>query len=221
MKKLASAVALAAAALCASAPAHADIVISFSPSSSTINVGDTVKVDMTISGLDAEILSSYDFNLLWNTGFVTLAAGDVDLTPGCTAMGAGSFCAIDSLVNGNLDVQAFALDDDATLAANQANSFVIASFTFTGAAAGLTTLTLGANPDYDQNFVGLGFNSLQNVSVGSAEICVRSDLGSTLPGQNCGGTPGVPEPASYGLAGVALLAAGWAGRGRRRTVKAA
>lgn len=217
MKKLASAVALAAAALFSTAPAQAEIVVSFTPSSSTINIGEAVVIDVSISGLGNEVLAGFDLNFLYNPVIVDWTLVQYFGAPLGNTLGLST----NGFPAGNLGFIDSSLDDDATLSANQANEFKLFSFTLVGKAGGTTTFTLGADPDFERNFVGLGFNTLQDVVVGSAEICVRSDLGSTLPGQSCGGTPGVPEPASYGLAGVALLAAGWAGRGRRRTVKAA
>ena len=219
MKSLVSAVALAAAALCASAPAQAGIVISFTPASSTIDIGQTVTVDMSISGLDAEILSGFDFNVVWNSARVTGSAFTV--MPACSQMGVAAMCDPDAVLpQGNFGATGFAVEDDDTLAGSQADSFLLAQITFTGLSGGLTNITLGNDLDFERNFVGRLFGTL-DVTVGSAEICVRSDLGSTLPGQCAGTPPGIPEPSSYALAGVALLAAGWARRGRRRETAAA
>ena len=70
MKKALSALALAAGTLSA-APASADIVVSFAPSATHLNIGDSVTIDMTISGLGTEILSAFDFNAIWNSSVAT------------------------------------------------------------------------------------------------------------------------------------------------------
>ena len=207
MKKMLSAVALAAAA-CVATPAGAAITLTFAPSSTHINVGDTVDVTATISGLGAEILSAFDLNFQWNSAianwtFFSHASGCDNLGP---AWGGLSDCAFDSLAQGNVGIIDFSWEDDADIAANQADSFVIATMTLIGVADGVTTLTLGADPDYERNFVGLGASTLQ-VLVGDA--CIAVGTGSCNGGN-------VPEPATFGLAGLALLAAGAAGRRQRR-----
>lgn len=216
MKHLLSSLAVAAAAALGAAPALADPVITFTPSSSTINVGESVNIDMTITGLGNEILAAFDFNVLWDSSIVTWSMFSV--VPGCSALGAGSLCSIDTFLASNLGANGTSVLTDDELAAAQGDSVLIAQFTFVGASAGLATITLGADPDFQRNFVGRDFLTLAT-TVGSASICVRSDLGGP-PGGGCdGGT--APEPASYGLAAMALLAAGWASRGRRRQPAAA
>ncbi len=203
MKSFLSAAALAAAALCASAPASAAIALIFTPASTHINVGDSVAIEVSITGLDAEVLSGFDLNFLYNSTVL-----DWTLTEYFGANLGNSFGLNDMSVNGNLAVDDISIDDDATLAANQANSFLLFRFHLDGKANGATTFTLGADPDFDRNHVGLQFATL-NVNVGSACISVGT------------GSCDVPEPASYGLAAVALLAAGFAGRTRRRNARTA
>jgi MYXO-CTERM domain-containing protein len=199
MKHLLSSVALAAAALCASAPASAAIVFSFTPSATQIAVGDSVTIDATISGLGPEILSAFDLNFVYDPAILQWSLiGYFGAT-----LGHPLGVADNGLPNGNLGFDDSSLDDDATLAANQADSLLLFRFTLSGQTDGATTFTLGASPDFDRNFVGLNFESL-NVDVGS--VCIAVGTGSCA----------VPEPASYGLAAIALLAAGAAGRTRRR-----
>ena len=104
-------------------------------------------------------------------------------------------------------IQAYSLLDDATLAAGQADSFLLGTFTMHGAADGVTNIAFGPDPDFQRNFVGLDALSL-DVQLGSACIAVGSG--------SCGGG-NAPEPASLALVGLALLAAVAAGRSRRRT----
>ena len=68
MKKILSALALAAGLLLAAAPASAVIMVTFTPSTTHINVGDDVNIDVAISGLGAEILSAVDINFLFSGG---------------------------------------------------------------------------------------------------------------------------------------------------------
>lgn len=210
MKSMLSAAALAVAILGASAPASAAIVVSFAPSSTHVNVGDSVTIDVSISGLDTEILSGADLNFLFSSTAATRTSSDFSSLVSALESG-GAAGDADLVVDTNTPAQfgftSISYLDDATLAAAQANNFLLGSFLMTGAFDGVTNLTLGASPDFARNFVGLNALSL-NVSVGDA--CIAVGQGS------CGGG-NVPEPASFGLAAVALLAAGAAGRTRRCT----
>ena len=58
MKKSLASLCLALGTLVSAASASAAVVVSFTPSSQHVNVGDTVTVDVSISGLGAEILSA-------------------------------------------------------------------------------------------------------------------------------------------------------------------
>lgn len=206
MKFMLSGAALAAAALFASAPASAAIVVSFSPSSSHVAIGDSVKIDMSISGLGSEILSAFDFNAIWNSSIATWSVFDV--SSGCNQLGASSICGIDTVAAANLGANGSSVLSDDDLAAIQPDSFVIASFTLLGALDGFTTLTLGLDPDFERNFVGRDFLTLDTTVVGA---CVSVGTGTCE-----GGAGEVPEPASFGLAALGLLAAGAVGRRRRR-----
>jgi hypothetical protein len=203
MKSMLSAAAMAAATLCASAPAGAAIVVSFDPASSSIAIGDSISVAMRISGLGDEILSALDINLLFSNAIVGNDTVTHDVTaqwpdPGfSTSVGFGA---------GDTDVYDDSNDvNDEAIAAVQANDFTVLTFTFTGLADGASFLKLGADPDFERNFVGRRAESL-DVQIQSA--CIAVGTGSCAVA--------VPEPASYGLAGIALLAAAVAGRSRRR-----
>lgn len=210
MKRMLSAVALAAGLLLAAAPASANIVVGFSPSSTHINIGEDVTVSVSISGLGAEILSAVDINFLFSSGAAANTSGDFSGLN--NALGApDSFFDFDTLTQFEVGIQAFSLLDDATLAAGQANDFVLGTLTFHGTADGVTNITFGPDPDFQRNFVGLDALSLV-VDIGSACIAVGTGV--------CGGG-NAPEPASLGLVGLALLVAVAALRTRRRTRAAA
>ncbi|EHR70351.1 PEP-CTERM motif protein [Burkholderiales bacterium JOSHI_001] len=209
MKTILSSVALAAAALCASVPAAAAPVLSFSATSNAIGVGGSTTITATLSGLGADILSGYDLTFVYNPAVLQLNViglnGFLGSSLGATLTGGPGAYGLDDA----------SVDSDLTLAANQADSFTMFTFDLVGLANGATTFTLGASPDFDRNFLGFadvnGDPQPLNVDVGS--ICIAVGTGS------CDNR--VPEPASYGLAGVALLAAGIAGRRRRaQTTKA-
>lgn len=202
MKKLLSLSSLALAAMVASVPASAAIVVSFTPASSHINVGETVAITMSISGLDDEILSAFDINMLFDSAVVR---NDSVTHNVATQWGpASEFNTVFGV--GDTDVFDYTYDDDDTVAAMQANSFAVLTFDFTGLASGVTTIRLGDDLDFERAFVGRRFELL-DVEVGTA--CLSVGTGS------CGGGGTVPEPAGYGLAGLALLGAGFASRRRK------
>jgi MYXO-CTERM domain-containing protein len=208
MKKMLSALALAAGTLLVAAPASAAIVVSFVPAANHINIGDSVSVQMNISGLDAEILSAFDINMLFDESVLDNNLVTHSAIP--TQFGAfpdDSY--IDTTFGvGDTGVIDGSYLDDATLAGMQANAFTVLTFGFIGAGNGSTFVNLGPNLDFQRNFVGLRFGTL-DVTVNGACIAVGTG--------DCGGGPQIPEPASFGLAALALLAAGAAGRARRRS----
>ncbi len=126
MKKILSALALAAGLLLAAAPASAVIMVTFTPSSTHIDVGGDVNIDVAISGLDAEILSAVDLNFLFSGAAAAWNVADfAGLNDALSLGNAGdSVFTFDTLSAGNIGIQAFSLLDDATLAAGQANSFL-------------------------------------------------------------------------------------------------
>ena len=209
MKRILSVLALAAGLLLAAAPASAAIMVSFAPSSTHINVGDDVKIDVSISGLGAQILSAVDINFLFSGGAAPWTVADFSALNrrAQSREPRRQLLTFDTIDPGNVGIQAFSLLDDATLEAGQADSFLLGTFTLHGAADGVTHIAFGPDPDFDRNFVGLDALSLV-VDLGTA--CIAVGTGS------CGGG-NAPEPASLGLIGLALLAAVAAGRPRRRT----
>lgn len=198
-----------AAAMLACAAAAQAATLSFSPSSQHVDVGDTVTVDLDISGLGAEVLAAMDLNIFWNAGVMGSAARSFDASSAQAqlgqAFGAAPVSMVDVTTPGEWGLQMVALEDDATLAANQADSFRIARMTFSADADGVTTLWLGTDPDFERSFVGLNAVPL---TMGIGTACIAVGTGS------CGGT--APEPGSGLLAVAALAAMAWPLRGRRR-----
>lgn len=192
-KTLARAAAACGAGLCALA-ASANPVVSFTPSTQHANLGDTVRVEVSISGLGAEVLSAFDLNFLWN-GALMGSTRSIDAVSAQLQLGGGDMLAsawtIDTVDPGNWGLRASSLLFDAPLAAAQADAFVLATFTFSADTDGVTSFALGTDPDFERNFVGLDYQTL-NVSVGSA--CVAIGTGQCQ----------VPEPSSYALAALAM-----------------
>lgn len=170
-------------------PASAAVIVTFAPSTSQINVGESVSVAMTISGLGAEILSAFDINMLFDSTVIVNTAVTHDVA---LQWGPASVFGPSVFNTGNTEVIDYTFDDDATVAASQADSFSVLTFRFLGLADGVSTISLGLDPDFERNFVGLDALSL-DVEVGSA--CIAVGTGSCAQ---------VPEPSSITLAGLAL-----------------
>lgn len=202
MKKMLLSLALATAGLVSALPAQASALV-LSATANHINVGESVTIEARITGLGAQILSAYDLNFMYsptllNWSSITQYYGD---------FGADAIAGWTSLVNGNLDFYANSVLDDATLAAQQADDFLLFSFTLQGMTDGSTQFTLGSDIDYERNFTGFDFQTM-DVDVGS--LCISVGEGSCAR---------VPEPASYGLVGLALAGAlvpAWRRRAQRR-----
>ncbi len=180
--------------LLGASPAAAAIVVKFTPASQHVNVGDSVFVDVSISGLGDEILSAFDLNFLYEGAVIGNSTRMIDATSAQSQLGTNPTWAIDTTSLGNWGLQASATDSDAVMALNQANSFLLAQFSFSADADGVSQFTLGADIDFERNFVGLDAQTL-NVTVEGACIAVGT------------GQCQVPEPASFLLVGLALTGA--------------
>jgi len=202
-----SSLALATALLCAAAPAAAGVVVTFTPSTQHANIGETLSVDVSIAGLGAEILSAFDLNFIYDGSVIgqnyRSVVGNSALQQLGGAYGVDPIWIFDSIALGNWGIQAVALADDATVATEQADAFLLARFQFSADANGTSLFTLGPDLDFQRNFVGLDSQSL-DVTVHGACLAVGT------------GACTVPEPAGYGLLGLALLGAGVPGALRRR-----
>ena len=203
MKNQITLLALAASAIFAATPvAAASIMVTLTPSAQHVNVGDTVTVNASISGLGAEVLSSMDLDLLFNSTVLGNPRG--------ATLSAAEFGGIDSFFDvfvslaGDTEVQAGTLLSDADLAAIQTdNAFQFLTYSFTALADGATFLNYGPNLDFERNFVGLNFASLDVMITGA---CVAVGTGVCV----------IPEPSSYALASLALAGMFVPGAIRRR-----
>ena len=202
LKSLVAALTLATAGL---SSAWAAPVLSIVPAQSSIALNGFVTVDIVISGLTGvnEIVSGFDLNVSFNTG--VLRWSSIDLQPATDAMGGSSTLFgfdtddTDGKIGG--DITSFLGDDD--LDALQGDSFTLMTLTFQGIADGVSFLDFGADPDVERLVTGRleasGIAGVLNLQYTGA--CVAVGTGS------CTQNP-IPEPATFGLAGLALLGCG-------------
>jgi hypothetical protein len=201
MKKLLATLAVALGTWLCAAPASA-AVVTFSPSSTHIGVGESVSIDMNISGLGPEILSAFDIDLLFDAAVVSNFAVTHWVVTEFGGYPANSV-ADTTFGAGRTEVVDYSLLDDATLAATQSDSFKVLTFSFVGLSDGVSLLSLGLDTLFERNFVGLNALSL-TVDVGTA--CIAVGTGSCQ----------APEPSSLALAGLALAGVLGASLRRRR-----
>ncbi|MFG6487498.1 cohesin domain-containing protein [Roseateles sp. BYS78W] len=188
--------------------AQAGVVVTFSPAAQHVDVGNAVQVEVRISGLGAEVLSGFDLNFFYDAAILQFQS--VDTKGAADGLNASSGfapqIAVDSTTNGNMGIQGYATADDAALSAGQADAFTLFRFDLIGVTDGMTSFTLGSDPDYERNFVGLDFQTLPDVTVLGACVAV---------GNGTCGAAQLPEPGTAGLA-LAALAMGLVHRRRGR-----
>lgn len=209
MNKLLASLALSAAAGLPMATWAAP-VLSITPSTNAVAVGGSFTVNLTITGLSTlgEVVSAFDVNVLFNNALLNNTVFSFD----ATLFGGVANVDFSTTLNpGNTGAIMNSFSSDADLALLQtAVSFNLGRLTFTAMAAGDSLLTFGPDANFDRLVVGRNGAALALDYVGA---CVS--VGASAPGVGCQNT--VPEPASFGLVGLALLASGAA---RRKVLQA-
>lgn len=171
-------------------------VLSITPATQVAAVGDTVLVDVYVTGLKAigEIVSAFDLNVLFaptllngaGAGFYAVPFGGNASIDTSTSFGAGNSGAI---------LNSFLADNG--LALLQTNDpFKLLTLTFMALANGAAFLNFGPDSDFERALIGRNAQLLDLDYVGA---CVAI-------GANADCRQTVPEPASYALVLVALLA---------------
>ena len=180
------ALALAASGLLSHAVAAP--VVSISPATQIISIGDTASIDIIVSGL-TDPLGGFSLMLGFDTSF--LSADGFLNDPG-GKFGASALDLSGGFSGGSLELffVADVGETEASLAAAQGASFTLATIGFIGSANGLSPLKLSEVILSNWN----GQDTLPGVGTRNGEICV---------GGNCNVVE-VPEPTSMLLVGAAL-----------------
>jgi len=146
------------------------------PSESTVAVGDTVSVDLNVSGLGADVapsLGTYDITIDFpaNFTFDNVVFGDPSLGD---QLGAG---ALTETIPGSSDIELIEVSLDTVAALNlaQPDAFTLAVLSFTA------------------NTPGSGSFSLNNITLGDAS---GKALGSSVSNTTIGAVSSVPEPST-------------------------
>jgi hypothetical protein len=170
------------------------ITISFNPTTSSTAVGSSVDMALVISGLGngtAPSLGVFDLDVGFNPAildFSSVVFVDPLLGDQLDLSGLGS---VNSFTPGAGSVNLFELSLDlaSDLDSLQADSFTLATLTFSGLSVGVSPLSISLNAIGDANGDSLTVNSV------GASITVNPN---TNPGS-------VPEPATWMLLGLSAL----------------
>ncbi|NWH06809.1 PEP-CTERM sorting domain-containing protein [Desulfobacter latus] len=181
--------------------------LSFDPSSSSILAGESIDVDIVISGLDPENLAVFDLNVNFDPTILSYAPNT-----GCElgeGLGLFDFFEASDESDGvtapgtiNLAVESWIWPIGDTVYgdaffSDQASSLTLATLTFTGLAAGNSSLSISDVILGDENGASI---SITSTDLGTGSIEVSSPA---------------PEPSTMILFGIGLL--GFSGIGRRKT----
>ena len=209
--KIATLAKVAATALLFPIMVSATPVLSITPATQTATFNQSVSVAVVISGLNSvnpnQIISNFDLNVLFDASLLSQigAASFQAGTQFDSANGNDFFDTLGTLA-GNAAGNGYSLADDSTLEGLQGDSFTLFTIDFlTGSTNGAAFLNFGTDPNFERLLVGLLGVELQ-----------ANYAGACIAIGNASCQQAVPEPASYALVAVALFAAGFAGRSRRR-----
>lgn len=195
MKKLLLTLILIAANVAVGLPSASALTLSVTPSSGSVAVGGNLGVDLVISDLGSTI-GTFDVSIGFNPALLTLNSfalgaglGNESLGEALTSVNTATAGTINlfevSLLESSAGTCVFCLPP--YLDELQSPSFVLATLSFSGLAAGTSTLTpfVNALGDGDGNDLAAGLN-LQS--------------GSVLVGVSP-----VPEPSTYAMVAVGLI----------------
>lgn len=181
------------ALLLAALPLHA-ITVSLNPATQTVTAGSSVDVALVISGLGsgaAPSLGTFDLDLSFNSSILSFTGavfGDPGLGDQLDVLGLGSIFAATPGA-GSVNLFELSFDAAADLDALQADSFTLATLSFSALSAGTSPLGITLNALGDAN----GDPLTADLADGSINVNANNNAGS------------VPEPATWLLLGLGAL----------------
>jgi len=209
-------------------------IVVFTPSAATVNTGGTLTITVGVTGLGAGgiPLSDYDLAVSFDPSLMSLATIPYTLDPtAVTYLGGGSPSNVFGLqLTGTnyLEDQTTSFLDIADLIAAQSSgsppsqvdgfnlfevAFDVLGTAGTGAAANFSLATVSSTYPYSPTLDVQDANYDITTYNPSASLCVN------VNDQTACSTRAVPEPASYSLVLLGLLAAGVVGRQARSSAK--
>lgn len=166
-------------------------LISFDPSSQSVELGDSVSVDLRISDLGDDSLGAFDIDIAFDDSILDFQS--FTFGTGLDVSGLGSVNGF-AVAGGDINIFEISLDSPSDLNTFQPNDFVLGSFTFDTLSIGTSTLDLTINALSDE----FGFLLEAGAASGSIKVAAAS----------------VPAPAALWLFGTGLI--GLIGFSRRR-----
>ena len=164
------------------------ITIDIVPQAPQVTVGDSVSVDINISGLGdamSPAVSTFDIDLFFNNS--VLALSSVFFGSQLDILGLGSVAAVDASVAGKVNMFEVSLDSATDLETLQLSDFTLVTLTFNTLVQGVSLLSLDVNALGDVNGEPL------SATVAGASVTVNP-------------TTVVPEPAAWMLLLLGLAA---------------
>ncbi len=170
-------------------------VIGFSPSSSSVDLGESFDVDLTISGLGDDILTGFDLDVNFDDSVLGFAG--FDFGTGLDVFGFGLNLQFVNDLGGLVNVFEVSFDFDIDLELFQPDEFVLGTFHFVGIGEGSSGLSVSAPPFGEALSGGFKFDPFLGFEVATA-LDMEVEAGSV----------NVPEPGVAFLFATGLLAFG-------------
>ncbi len=188
----------------------APVTVSILPAVQTVAQGANVTVTVRIDGLlgAADQLSAYDLRVTYDSGLLAFS-GQSFLANAYLGSGSELEVFTNSPGVATDQVDSFlTLPSDLATAQSGIDGFDLFSLTFTAANSdAATNLAFAVVPGISPYVLGNNNGNALNAQYAGACVAIGAGV--------CGQTNPAPEPASYALVAVGLLAAGVAGRRRR------
>ena len=174
---------------CLASPLSHAISIGFSPVNQSVYLGDNAYVDVVVSDFQAdESLGDYDLNVSYDNSILDLTSIVFGSELGFSDQGSAD------LGGGVFNLYELSWESPASLA-SQADSFTLATLTFSTLATGISSL------DFSSIFsLGDQYGNWLSADQGSGSIEVKER------------SVNVPEPGSFMLLAAGLLGLGWCRR---------